>query len=435
MAGAVAAATPVIPDSLVAATWPVQMADDAARARFEGHPGWTALFSRDLGAALVGFAGDETQRRGLARTHALLAALHRQGALLAANATRHVYGTDRQAAVDPPEVDYVVGISQALLGACPEAAAALGVAKGEGVPAEGVAYWMMRSAEAPCGDLSLDAPPAAFPRPAAGPTPGERPAPAAVPHHQYPEQGAEGRMVAVTNPAALMALAAWHEAAARAAAPEGEARYVDATLAPWRLPGESRPRVDTTEGAPEWLFAGFALAPGDLAFLAETSADGVVAVGAHAGTSPLAAALQPAVVEDAIDPDAVLDLAAAVGRQVETAMAARGGGAKDFHRPFAEIARVAVLRAGMLVADGAGQYRDAGILRINALERSNGPAGDPVFLLSVAAWDAGNRNPLRAQELIHSLAKSHPALEAARTPLDALHIRLSRNTASGGPVF
>ena len=89
----------------------------------------------------------------------------------------------------------------------------------------------------------------------------------------------------------------------------------------------------------------------------------------------------------------------------------------------------------MLVADGAGQYRDAGILRINALERSNGPAGDPVFLLSVAAWDAGNRNPLRAQELIHALAKAHPALEAARIPLDALHIRLSRNTASGGPVF
>jgi hypothetical protein len=116
-------------------------------------------------------------------------------------------------------------------------------------------------------------------------------------------------------------------------------------------------------------------------------------------------------------------------------MAAAGGGVQAFHRPFAEIARVAVLRAGMLVADGAGQYRDAGILRINALERSNGPAGDPVFLLSVAAWDAGNRNPLRAQELIHALAKAHPALEAARIPLDALHIRLSRNTASGGPVF
>ncbi|MEC8423605.1 MAG: hypothetical protein VX000_07495, partial [Myxococcota bacterium] len=332
-------------------------------------------------------------------------------------------------------VDYVVGISQALLGACPEAAASLEKTKGADVPAEGLGYWTTSAADAPCGDLSLDAPEGAFPRPAEGPAPGKRPTPAALPHHRYPEQGEEGRMVAVTNPAALMALAAWHEAAARAAAPEGDSVYIDATLAPWRLPGESRRQLEAIEHAPEWLFAGFALASGDLAFLAEASADGVAAVGAHAGTSPLAAALQPAVGADAIDPDAVLDLAAAVGRQVETAMAAGGGGAKDFHRPFAEIARVAVLRAGMLVADGAGQYRDAGILRINALERSNGPAGDPVFLLSVAAWDAGNRNPLRAQELIHSLAKSHPALEAARTPLDALHIRLSRNTASGGPVF
>jgi hypothetical protein len=432
---AVAPAEPVLSDALVAATWPVQMANDAARAPFEGHPGWSAMFGRDLNAALAAFGAEGAQGRGLARTHAELAAMYRQGALLAANATRHVYGTDRQADIDPPQVDYVVGVSQALLGACTDAGAALGAASGDGVPAAGLAYWTGKAARAPCGSLQLDAPDGAFPRPAGAPKPGALPTAAPTPHLQFAEQGDEARTVDVTDPAALMALAVWHEDAARAAAPEGEAAFVDAVLAPWRLAGEARPALELTDAGPEWLFSGFALAPADLPFLVVAPVDGVAAVTAHAATSPLAAALLPAVAGDAIDPDKVLDLAATVGQQLEQGMATAGGGVQAFHRPFAEIARVAVLRAGMLVADGAGQYRDAGILRINALERSNGPAGDPVFLLSVAAWDAGNRNPLRAQELIHALAKAHPALEAARTPLDALHIRLSRNTASGGPVF
>ena len=57
----------------------------------------------------------------------------------------------------------------------------------------------------------------------------------------------------------------------------------------------------------------------------------------------------------------------------------------------------------MVVADGADQYRDAGILRLNTLELSSGPAAD-VFLVAAAAWDVGNRNPLRAQEVMHRLA-------------------------------
>ena len=58
-------------------------------------------------------------------------------------------------------------------------------------------------------------------------------------------------------------------------------------------------------------------------------------------------------------------------------MAAKAGGEEAFHRGFADLARVGALRAGMIVADANGQYRDAGILRINALERSTGPVADP----------------------------------------------------------
>ena len=101
---------------------------------------------------------------------------------------------------------------------------------------------------------------------------------------------------------------------------------------------------------------------------------------------------------------------------------------------FALRARVAVLLAGMVVADANDQYRDAGILRLNALERMEQTGLDPVFALSVAAWDAGNRNPLRPEEITHQLKTSYPALFATRAPLEALHLRRSRNAGPSNPV-
>jgi hypothetical protein len=110
-------------------------------------------------------------------------------------------------------------------------------------------------------------------------------------------------------------------------------------------------------------------------------------------------------------------------------MMTASGSAQPFHPGFAQMGEVAVLRAGMIVADANDQYRDAGILRINALERSDGASRDPVFLISTAAWDAGNRSPLRAQEIVHGLVARYPFIRAARYPLDALHIRLGRTAA------
>ena len=115
-------------------------------------------------------------------------------------------------------------------------------------------------------------------------------------------------------------------------------------------------------------------------------------------------------------------------------MADIGGGEQGFHRPFALRARVAVLLAGMIVADANDQYRDAGILRLNALERMEGIGIDPVFALSVAAWDAGNRNPLRPEDILHQFGATYPALVAAKAPLEALHLRRSRNATPTTPV-
>ena len=104
--------------------------------------------------------------------------------------------------------------------------------------------------------------------------------------------------------------------------------------------------------------------------------------------SPLAAAVAPAMVDGQIDVDKVLDQAARLGRQLNARMVEVSGQEEGFHRPFADTAKVATLRAGMMVADATNQYRDAGILRLNALEASSGPLADPVFFMSVAAWDA-----------------------------------------------
>jgi hypothetical protein len=115
-------------------------------------------------------------------------------------------------------------------------------------------------------------------------------------------------------------------------------------------------------------------------------------------------------------------------------MADIAGGKAGFHRPFAQRSRIAVLQAGMIVADANDQYRDAGILRLNSFEQMDANGADPVFAMSVAAWDAGNRNPLRAEEILHQLRSSHPALTAAKPALEALHLRRSRNAGPANPV-
>ncbi|RME27741.1 MAG: hypothetical protein D6798_03860, partial [Deltaproteobacteria bacterium] len=256
-----------------------------------------------------------------------------------------------------------------------------------------------------------------------------------LPHYRLVEQSPEGREVELTDPTTLYLLARWHDAAAAAAAPEEDRGLLMALQVPWLLPPESAPSVTPDVVLDDaWLFGGFLLASADLPFLVAASTDGVAAVEAWKDRSPLAAAVAPAIVDGRVVPDRMLDQAAWLGKQLEQGMARVGGGEEAFHSPFARIARVAALRAGMVVADANGQFRDAGVLRINALDRSSESAADPVFLASVAAWDVGNANPLRAQELVHRLVRRYPPLAAVRYPLDALHIRLSRNAAPAAPV-
>lgn len=428
----VAAAPAALPAALVAAAWPVRLAADAPRAPFEAHPGWGLLFTRKLDEAMPAFAAAPALPVGLARVHLDVAAVYRNAALLGANATRHVYGTDRLPQ-DPPQVDFLMADALAVLGDCAGVKAKLeALAPPAELSARAAALSAWAAGPACPADLSLfgAAPFATLTDP---PTPGLSPTvPVAAPYRFALPDGAsdlEGAELGL-----LVELARWHEAAARAAVPDAGG-IIDLHVAPTLLPGEARAPVGEAPAlSDEWLFGSFHMSGADVAFAASARGEGLAAIESWKDRSLYAAALAPAVQGGKLVPELVLDQAAAMSRALRDGMGAAAGGPQDFHRMFADVAVVGLLRAGALVADAAGEPRDAGILRVNAFERSAGPSSDPVFLLGLAAWDAGNRSPVRAQEIIHLQLPRFPALGAARYPLDALHLRLGRTAAPSAPV-
>jgi hypothetical protein len=85
-----------------------------------------------------------------------------------------------------------------------------------------------------------------------------------------------------------------------------------------------------------------------------------------------------------------------------------------------------VLRNLALVAQRLGDKNSSGILRLNAKDMGLDAAAAPEGLLSLAAWDAGNRYPGRGLEIIHQQVKRYPSLEVARFGLDVFAVRVGR---------
>lgn len=421
--GAPKGAAEVAPAALVASAWQVRLADNAARAPFESHPGWGALFQRNHPEAMSAFGAEPVDAIGLARTHAELSGLYRQAALMGANAASHVYGTDRFE-TDPAEVSYLVGIAEAFQGRCPEAKAAFASVESPAAALADRVGWWAGWADAGC--VWPPRPDTVFVGAGREVVPGTMPEAGPVPSFQLVERSDEARVVDFGDPTEVWLLALWHEDAARAAGGADAEGVLQQWLVPYLLPAEPGPVAEVQAVPDGWLFAGFADSPADLAFQAAARAKGVAAIETWKDRSAAAAALVPAVEEGKLNPELVLDQAAGMGAQVQAAMVGVAGQEEGHHRAFGDHARLSLLRIGMVLADANDQYRDAGILRVNALERSEGPLAHPPFLISTAAWDAGNRNPMRAQELVHRHLSRFPALAVARPSLDALHIRLSR---------
>lgn len=424
------AAEAAAPAELVAESWQVRLTDAGLRQRFESSPAWGAYYERDLPQAVASMGDDSV---GLARMHAEYAALYRQALLLYAHSVHHVYG-DRLQETDPVAVPYLRGAGNWFLGE-DGAAEEFGKVAGAGEEIEARAAAWAALAEA---GWPVTIPAGVFPEVLPDIQPGTLPKLTGLPHYTLPEQSEDALAIETADPMALLALAQWHEAAARQAAGDA-AEGVGFLVAPWRLPVEPDPDPDPAtswdgEVDDGWMFAGFFLTPQDAAFVADGSVRGAAAVADWADRSPIAAAIAPAVVDGNIAPEQVFDQAAALEAQVMAAMEAKAGLVEGYHQGFASLAELGVLRAAMVVADANDQYRDAGVLRLNALDLSSGPGWDPVFVLSVAAWSAGNENTVRAEELVHKLSTRYPAVDAARYPLDALHIRRSRGSMQIAPA-
>jgi hypothetical protein len=414
-----------VPSALVEGAWQVRMANDATRAPFEGRASWTAYFQGRRPEALAAMAG-ESDAPGLARLHAEYAAIYRQAAALASNATVQVYGVDRQES-DPAECAWLVGVAGALLGD-PVARGGLGgqgASKVSGVTGSDQAWaaWVAAGAAFPA-----DAPAAV---PAEPLTPGALPG-AEIPRYSLPLRGEPGAVTAV-DPSALYSLSRRHEAAALAADPASADR-VARLLSPWRLAAEPAPVDGTTSLDDVWLFMSVWTSDADARFAAAVAAGDQAAVDAWADRSAYAAIAKGCMTGGRLGEDCVLDQSALLGAAIEAAMQNASGREDSFYRSFADFARVGVLRTLDRVAFALGDPDTGGRLRIHAYDRSVGPAADPLFLLSLAAWDAGNRNSLRAAEIVNTNLVQVPGLDAARVPLDALQVRLSRNSGPAVPM-
>lgn len=379
----------VVPEAMIAATWPVEVAPDAARTRFEADPGWAALFEGRPAEAAAAFerSGDA---EGRARASAELAVIYGHAAAMAAWANLRVYGDDAQPG-DPPEAACLAGRAATLLGVD-------GPAPGGCVRSEVPGFARDERAWVERGD-------ARFPTRDVGPH--------EEPPFRYALTDADGRRFDAVDPALLLALAtrSWNDAG------EGWGRVLAASG--W-LPGAPPVEVPAEPASLAWRFGGVAGTGGDLVLLA-TGVPGDSPAGRLVTTCGANLDCLGAEVDA---------YRAAVGAAMDRA----AGGPRDYHRRFADRLGLGVYLGALAAAEARGDTEGAARLRLAALDYADARSPDPRVWLQVAAADARQRNTLRATELAHRALPAAPGLELARIPLDALHVRVSRAAAPGVPL-
>jgi hypothetical protein len=260
-----------------------------------------------------------------------------------------------------------------------------------------------------------------------------------TPHYALTEQGESARERKVSDPSALLALALWHERVAVAtAADEGELARLYAA----RYALAAEPDVSHRGELPlEFLFGSDFASPADAAFLQDVLDGGTLqgtfpsgeTLESYQDRSVLAVMTHASQRGDQIDSEKALDQAADLRRAVLDAATTKFGKIGAFDRQLGDIVSVGALRSLSLIAEVLGDREAGGILRINAWERSDAHTACPVAIMALAAWDAGNRYPIRATEILHRQTRRYTSLEVARFGLDALAIRVGRETTDQNP--
>lgn len=416
----------LVPDALVARSWQVEISAPGKLDAVLATGPWQAVFERNFAEATPGFGASGPTA---ARMHAEMASIYRQALLAQSNAIVETYKADQRREGDPAEVDYLLGVSYLVRGEKDLATPLFGrSAKSSSAKlAAADKAWAARAG----GDwFTLSTDPALFPMPAVAP--GTVPSLPEAAHYEVPET-IDDLPVQLSDPTALLQAAIWHEQAAVAA---GGAELAGALIAPWRLAPEPHNATVPADMPVETLFLSVWSTEGDLALAAALAAGqpALEALAAHQSDSPYAVALNPCVKDGVMDVECVLDVPVPLGNQFEAAMAAALGQEVADQRIFADFVRAGVLRVASSLADSLGDTRMGGVLRLNARDRSVGPAADPNFLLSMAAWDARQRNAQRALQLLHGYADRLPGLQAARVSLDALQLRVSRDAGPALPM-
>jgi hypothetical protein len=406
--------------------WQIQMVDDAVRAPFESSGGWIQLvMRRDLQRALAGMGA--TPGIASARVHSEAADMYRQAALLAANALVETYEKTAKD-TDPAEIAHLLAVSHVIKGDR-EKAKAIGSAFSADLTKSWHTPWKAWLGSDSAWPPDLSALPLELPEV----TVGQWPDAPGVPTYQLPERDEEARLLDVSDPAILVALSLWHQKAVVMAAPE-DTELLALYGVRHRLPIEKQVAVDR-ELPLELLFGSDYLGAWDASFMAAVlTSDVSAAIEKYTDRSPLAMMAAKAQRDGKLDAELAIDLVAELRQAIVDGMSQKSeGSVQGFHREFAEIGAVGALRNLALVAERQGDRETSGRLRINALERSGKSTACPVAFLSLSAWDANNRYPTRATELLHNLIRRYPSLETARFGLEVLALRVSRERGRQAP--
>ncbi len=406
--------------------WQMKMADNAVRAPFESSGGWIQLvMRRDLQRALAGMGG--TGGLASARVHAEAADMYRQAALLSANALIETYEKTAKD-TDPAEVVHLLTLSHVLKGDREKAKSVMGsfAADVTGAWHSPWSAWLGSDGAWP---PDLSALPLELPQVAVG----QWPDAPGVPTYQLPERDEEARTLDVSDPAILVALSLWHQEASLLASPDDK-ELLELYGVRYRLPIEG-PFSAERELPLELLFGSDFLGGWDASFMAAVlGSDVAAAIEKYRDRSPLAMMAAKAQRDGKLDAEVSIDLVAQLRSAIVDGMSKKSEGrVEGFHREFAEIGAVGALRNLALVAERQGDRETSGRLRINALERSGKSTACPVAFLSLGAWDAENRYPTRATELLHNLIRRYPSLETARFGLEVLALRVSRERGRQAP--